>query len=399
MEETELSIYFSFMFNESTRYLINTLSEDMFNNKEYFKKMKELYNTDKLEQIEMLKFNSDLTNNIIDNCFTSYNIDYCISDLKEKHNKNILKNKLTQAMKDLSDGKATIDIISNINKDMDKFHDKVAIKNSATVTEEMFEYIEHMTNTDKLDTGIKELDEILGGMQRGNLIIVSARASAGKTTFAIQTAINITRKKNKVLFISLEMNSEELAVKIYSRITHIDSRKILYDSKDKDTADEMAKAVTEFTNMNFNIDDKTQYIEDIISNIRMLRTQNKIDIVFIDYIGLIKTKEKAFSRENEVSKISRDLKLVARECNIPIILLAQLNRQAENSEPSLAMLRESGSLEQDANKVIFLYQEENEKATAVGNLMIKVAKNREGLRGVIKLGFDKRIGLIAPVRR
>jgi replicative DNA helicase len=160
-------------------------------------------------------------------------------------------------------------------------------------------------------------------------------------------------------------------------MAEVDSRNIINmprEQKDK-IYDKMSKATSRFTDMNFNIDDKTQYIEDIISNIRMLKAQNKIDVVFIDYIGLIKTREKSFSRENEVSKISRDLKLVARECNIPIILLAQLNRLAESSEPSLAMLRESGSLEQDANKVIFLYQEEEQKATAVGILKVKVAKN------------------------
>ena len=261
----------------------------------------------------------------------------------------------------------------------------------------MFEYLEYMNKAERLCTGIKELDNLLGGIQRGNLIIISARASSGKTTFAIQTALNMANKKHKVLFISLEMNSEELAIKIYSRLSQIDSRDILY--KNMENMDKLSKSVGEFTEMNFTIDDRTQYIEDILSNIKMLKSQNKVDVVFIDYIGLIKTREKSFSRENEVSKISRDLKLVARECNIPIVLLAQLNRLAENSEPSLAMLRESGSLEQDSNKVIFLYQEEDQKANAVGLLKIKVAKNREGLRGTIELGFDKRIGMITPVER
>lgn len=397
MEEIELNIFYSFLFDNNTRYHINKLNKNMFVNKEYFNKIKELYSDNKLEQIAMLKFDSGYTNKIIDSCFTSSNIDYCINELKESYNKKILKTKLTKAINDLSNGEKSIDIISYINKDSEKLYEKLELKNSTIATEEMFEYLEYMNKAERLCTGIKELDNLLGGIQRGNLIIISARASSGKTTFAIQTALNMANKKHKVLFISLEMNSEELAIKIYSRLSQIDSRDILY--KNMENMDKLSKSVGEFTEMNFTIDDRTQYIEDILSNIKMLKSQNKVDVVFIDYIGLIKTREKSFSRENEVSKISRDLKLVARECNIPIVLLAQLNRLAENSEPSLAMLRESGSLEQDSNKVIFLYQEEDQKANAVGLLKIKVAKNREGLRGTIELGFDKRIGMITPVER
>ena len=124
-----------------------------------------------------------------------------------------------------------------------------------------------------------------------------------------------------------------------------------------------------------------------------------IDVVFIDYIGLIKSKEKSYSRENEIAKISRDLKILAKELNIPIIVLAQLNRLAEGQEPTLAMLRDSGSLEQDANKVIFLWQDEQNKNEICGNIKIRIAKNREGERGDIEASINKSIGKIYEIDR
>ena len=394
MELLELSLYHILIYESNRRYYIDNIDINILYYKEFFKKIKELYTQDKLEHIELLKFNKELISKISDIQFVPENIEYIISELKENYNRNLLKNKLTKAINDLSNFENTTNILSDINKDTSSFYTKETFKTSEIITSEMYRYLEEKAKNEIIETGILELDNLLNGIQKTNLVIISARASAGKTTFAIQTAINLAKKKFKVFFISLEMNAEELAIKIYSRLAEVDGRDIL--SNKPNTILKIAEVTNEFLEYDFKIDDKSCYIEDIISNIKMLSSKNQVDVVFIDYIGLIKSKEKSFSRENEVAKISRDLKLCSRDCNIPIFVLAQLNRLAENQEPTLAMLRESGSLEQDANKVIFLYQEQEHQDKAVSELHIKVAKNREGLKGKVLIGFDKRIGKIAP---
>ena len=308
--------------------------------------MLSLYKEGKLQMLEMIQYDPVVTSELQDKMVIGTTFEYCVEQLKDNYNRQELFKQLNYSLEKLKNGKSANDVISELaTKTEDLFSDEEP-KNQDRIVLDFVDYLEdRIKNKVRYNTGIKSLDNKLGGINPGNLVIVSARAGAGKTTFALQTALNMCKEGHKVLYISLEMDTNEIATKIYSRLGHIDSLEILNNTKSKIA--EILKHNEDVLKMNLIIDDKSSYIEEIIYKIKYLRKKGKIDVVFIDYIGLIKMKEKSYSRENEVAKISREFKLLAKELKIPIIVLAQLNRLAEGQEPTLAMLRDSGSLEQD----------------------------------------------------
>lgn len=382
-------IFYDLISSENHRYYINKINENIFVDKEYFLKIKELYSKGKLDTLEMIKYNPLKTSKLVDDLYVNTNFESVLNNLVNNYNKKITKNKLDNAYKKLAEYDSTPqDILTELSGELLHSINNKFYKNAIETNILMFDYLEQIKGN-SLNFGIEDLDKLVGGIQNNNLIVVSARASAGKTMFAVQTAILNAQKGKRVLYLSLEMSAEELALRIYSRISGINSKYI------NDNITKIGEYIPLYQKLNIRIDDKSQYIEDIISNIKYLKAKNEIDLVIVDYIGLIKTKGKSYSRENEVAKISREFKLLTKDYKIPIILLAQLNRYAEENEPTLSMLRESGALEQDANKVLFLYQEKEQKESAVGEIKVKVAKNREGEKGTITLSIDKRIGVIA----
>ena len=207
----------------------------------------------------------------------------------------------------------------------------------------------------------------------------------GKTTLALQIAKKIAKEKN-VLFVSLEMSSEQLIQKMIAKEGNINSYKMRKGFLDEDDFSKITIASSEISKLHFTISTKVRNIQQVELKCRKLKNNNKLDLLVIDYIQLLKSNDKFNSREQEVADISRRLKLLSLELDIPIIALCQLNRNANNNEPSLADLRESGSLEQDADNIWFLYQENEEQQNLI---TIKVAKQRAGEIGKIQVIFDK----------
>lgn len=205
----------------------------------------------------------------------------------------------------------------------------------------------------------------------------------GKTTLALQIAQKIAEQKN-VLLVSLEMSDIQLIQKMLAKESGVNSykmRKGLLEDKD---FEKITNATQPLYDLKFTINTKIRNIQQLEVRCRKLKNQNKLDLVVIDYIQLLKSNEKFNSREQEVADISRRLKLLSLELNIPIIALCQLNRNADAKEPSLADLRESGSLEQDADNIWFLYKKENSN-----NIIIKVAKQRAGEVGNVEVIFNR----------
>lgn len=211
----------------------------------------------------------------------------------------------------------------------------------------------------------------------------------GKTTFALQIAEHIARKGLSIGFVSLEMSENQLIQKMLSRISKVNSYKMRAGTLEDNDFEKIASVCGDLTSLKFNIISKIRTIQEIEVKARKLKNNNKLDLLIIDYLQLIKNKSKFNSREQEVADISRTLKLLSLELEIPIVGLCQLNRNANRNEPSLADLRESGAIEQDADNVIFLYQEEGEEEKKAPNIIAKVAKQRAGDVGKVKLLFKK----------
>lgn len=206
----------------------------------------------------------------------------------------------------------------------------------------------------------------------------------GKTTLTLQIAENISKNKN-VAFVSLEMADTQLIQKIIAKETNINSYRMKKGTLNDSEFQKIAEAIPRITELKLNINTKIRTIQQLETYSKKMKNNNKIDLLIIDYIQLLKSKDKFNSREQEVADISRRLKLLTLELDIPIIALCQLNRNANEKEPTLADLRESGSLEQDADNIIFIYKEDEETTETI----LKLAKQRAGSIGKIKVLFNK----------
>ena len=296
------------------------------------------------------------------------------------------------------------EILQNIeNEDADIYSQKVIkelneITNEATKEEKLIDQISSAVmkiednwrnrNDYSLYTGIFDLDNIICGLHNQELTIIGARPGVGKTTLALQLAKNISSKNKNVLFISLEMSEIQLIQKMIANEGNINSYKMRKGTLEDKDFEIITNVANNLSKLSFNINTKIRNIQQIEVNCRKLKNKGKLDLVIIDYIQLLKSNEKFNIREQEVADISRRLKLLSLELDIPIIALCQLNRNASTGEPTLADLRESGSLEQDADNIWFLYKD-NQQNTEL--ITINVAKQRAGETGSVKVKFNQRI--------
>jgi replicative DNA helicase len=201
----------------------------------------------------------------------------------------------------------------------------------------------------------------------------------------LQIADRIASKGKKVAYISLEMSEEQMIQKILAKRTRINSRKIRNGDLTEEEVEKIARSCDEISQMPITILTKTSTIQEIEIEARRMKNRNIIDLLIIDYLQLVRNIGNFKSREQEVADISRTLKLLSLDINIPIIALCQLNRNASRSEPTLADIRESGAIEQDADNVIFLYQQEAEDNI----ITVDLQKQRAGNTGSFKLIFNK----------
>ena len=283
-------------------------------------------------------------------------------------------------------------------------------------------------NTSGLASGFRDLDELLGGLQSSDLLIVAGRPSMGKTAFATNIAFHIASKyqtedseeNNKksidgavVGFFSLEMSSSQLATRIISEQTEVQSEKIRRGKINKHEYEKLIEVARKLQDIPLYIDETGGIsISQLVARARKLKRQNNLGLLIIDYLQLLTSSNRRYNenRVQELSEITQSLKALAKELNIPIIALSQLSRQVENRDdkkPQLSDLRESGSIEQDADIVMFIYREEyylqrkepkvgteehlqwQDNMTDVHQLAeVILGKNRHGPTNTVKMHFD-----------
>ncbi|MGD0032516.1 replicative DNA helicase [Paenibacillus illinoisensis] len=261
-----------------------------------------------------------------------------------------------------------------------------------------------------LHTGFKDLDSITGGLQRSDLIIVAARPSVGKTAFALNITQNVAKKTDEaVALFSLEMSDGQFAQRLVSSEGNIDASSIrMGDMQDKDWID-MAKAVGILAETNIYVDDSAGItIQDICSKCRRLKKEKGLALIMIDYLQLIEVAggrgKAGENRQQEVSMISRTLKHLARELDVPVVALSQLSRaveQRQDKRPMMSDLRESGSIEQDADIVAFLYRDDyyNQESEKKNIIEIIIGKQRNGPVGTVELVFLKQFNKFVNYER
>ena len=249
-----------------------------------------------------------------------------------------------------------------------------------------------------ITTGFSKLDEMTSGMQKSDLIILAARPAMGKTAFALSLARNAAVKgKASVMIFSLEMAKEQLTQRLLSMESKVDLQTLKTGRLERRDWDDLNVALDILSNSNIHIDDTAGIsIMEMKSKCRRLKAEAGLDLVIIDYLQLMNPEGKADSRTQEISVISRNLKLLARELDCPVLVLSQLSRAPEqrtDHRPMLSDLRESGSIEQDADIVIFLYRDEyynKEDTEKPGECEVIVAKHRSGPTGSVDVAWIER---------
>ncbi len=240
-------------------------------------------------------------------------------------------------------------------------------------------------------TGFKEIDNTISGLQKGDFIIVAARPSMGKTAFALNIGQHASKGASVGIF-SLEMTTEQLMERLISSRSLVEFGKIKTGKLDEAEFRKITDAANVLAKRKIFIDDKSTNLSDIKAKCRNLKVKEGLDVVIIDYLQLIEISDKTNSREQEIAKISRELKKLAKKLEITIVALSQLSRAPEqrtDHRPVLSDLRESGSIEQDADVIFMLYRDEyyNKESEEKNIAELIINKNRNGETKTIKLGW------------
>ena len=250
-----------------------------------------------------------------------------------------------------------------------------------------------------VSTGFKDLDNLTSGLQKSDLILVAARPSMGKTAFTLNIAQNVAMKSKKnVAFFSLEMSKTQLVARVLAAVAGINSGRIRNGQLSQEDWGKAINALNDLAEAPLYIDDTSGLTPQLMKKKlrRLIQEHGELGLVVVDYIQLMENggKKMADNRQQEVSAISRQLKIMAREFNVPLIALSQLSRGVESradKTPMLSDLRESGSLEQDADLVAFLtrenYQDTEDTSDGVETQVI-IRKHRNGELGIVKLWFE-----------
>ena len=265
--------------------------------------------------------------------------------------------------------------------------------------EELFERQEHITG---VPTGFKDLDKILAGMHRGDLLILAARPAVGKTAFALNMAVNAAKSGSSVALFSLEMSAEQLIQRVLCSEARINSQDVRTGHiKDSDWAS-IHRAMGSLAELDFHVDDTPSIsILEVRAKARRQLRDRKNGLVIVDYLQLMQPQgRRSENRQTEIAEISRGLKILAKELEVPVVALSQLSRAVEQragKRPQLSDLRESGAIEQDADVVMFIdrntdphREEEEDDRPPKGIAEIIVAKHRNGPTGSVPLVFNER---------
>ncbi|MBB6625383.1 replicative DNA helicase [Clostridium gasigenes] len=356
-----------------------------------------LKSTDMLEKSGGVTYISELSASVP----TTANLSAYIKIVEEKSLLRRLIKSSTKIIEESYNGQDDVDKV--LDSAQKKIFDIAEKKNSgdyevlSSVLERGFLEIERLFNNKGeitgVGSGIKDLDEKTSGFQKGEMILIAARPSMGKTTFALNIAETAALRHGKsVVIFSLEMPREQLAYKLLCSEARVDMLKLRTGNLEDDDWERIAKATGPLSKAKIYIDDTAGLsVMEMRSKCRKIKMEHGIDMILIDYLQLM-SGSNTESRQQEVSEISRSIKALAKEMECPVIALSQLSRAPEqraDHRPMLSDLRESGSIEQDADVVMFLYRDEyyNKESEDRGTAECIIAKQRNGPVGTIKMAW------------
>ena len=378
--------------------------------------VQELKHLGKLDEAGGASYVSGLTTVIP----SSANIEYYAQMVKDYSLKRALIKLASQiGVHAYDESKEARETLEEVQKNIFKLSDDRQIFSSRKIGEVLKETIDIIDNAMKsknpitgIPTGFSRLDQLTAGFQRDEFIIIGARPSVGKTALALNMASHIVfHQKIPAGFFSLEMSSIALVQRLISSEAMVQAQNLRSGFLSTGDYKKIIDVMGIIYDAPFHIVDMPNMsLLDLRSQARKLRSQQQVEIIFIDYLGLIGHEKTALPRYEQISEISRSLKSLARELHIPVVVLCQLNRDAQFEVPTLANLRDSGSIEQDADLVMFLNreppkkkkgdkEEEKQVTSDVIPTDLIVAKQRNGPTGVVKLELVSKFAKFAPLSK
>lgn len=363
-----------------------------------------------LQEVGGITYLSDLAGSVP----TAANIEWYIRIVKEKSTLRKLVSTCRGIIENSYSEEPLEDILDNAEKKMLEISQETRTSELTPIKEvlvDTYGRLEDLASKTSDITGIptdfRDLDRMTSGFQRSDLIIVAARPSVGKTAFSLNVAQNAAKKSGEnVAIFSLEMSKEQLVYRMLSSEGHIDAQKLKTGQLDDNDWHKLTMAMGLLSSTNLFIDDTPGItVNEIRSKCRKLKQSGSLGMIMIDYLQLIKgNSSRSENRQQEVSEISRSLKALAKELNVPVIALSQLSRGVESRQdkrPMLSDIRESGSIEQDADVVAFLYRDDyyDKESEAKNVIEIIIAKHRNGPVGTVQLGFLKEYSRFVNLER
>lgn len=428
--EAERSVIGSMMMNsEAVAAAHEILTEDDFYGRQYgllFKAMVEMYTSgvavdlmtlkDKLDHMDAMPELSDINflKELLDSVPTSANAKYYAGIVREKSVLRQLIKTSEHIANTCYSGKEELDeILDETEKKVFRIVQNRGESEYVSIDKVVLNAMERIETVSKirgtvtgLPSGYTDLDYKTSGFQKSDLVIIAARPAMGKTAFELNIAEYMAFRKNATVAIfSLEMSKEQLVNRLLALESSVDSQKIRTGDVDDGDWEKLIEGANTIAKSHMIIDDTASIsISELKSKCRRYKREFDLGIVIIDYLQLMTTTGRSESRQQEISEISRSLKSLARELNVPIIALSQLGRAVESrpdKRPMLSDLRESGAIEQDADMVMFLYRDDyyNKESEKKGIAEVIIAKQRNGPIGTIELAWIPKYTKFANLER
>ena len=428
--EAERSVIGSMMMNsEAVAAAHEILTEDDFYGRQYgllFKAMVEMYTSgvavdlmtlkDKLDHMDAMPELSDINflKELLDSVPTSANAKYYAGIVREKSVLRQLIKTSEHIANTCYSGKEELDeILDETEKKVFSIVQNRGESEYVSIDKVVLNAMERIETVSKirgtvtgLPSGYTDLDYKTSGFQKSDLVIIAARPAMGKTAFELNIAEYMAFRKNATVAIfSLEMSKEQLVNRLLALESSVDSQKIRTGDVDDGDWEKLIEGANTIAKSHMIIDDTASIsISELKSKCRRYKREFDLGIVIIDYLQLMTTTGRSESRQQEISEISRSLKSLARELNVPIIALSKLGRAVESrpdKRPMLSDLRESGAIEQDADMVMFLYRDDyyNKESEKKGIAEVIIAKQRNGPIGTIELAWIPKYTKFANLER
>lgn len=381
------------------KYFSDDYTREIYNN---IVKIKDENKAVDMAELAMRKVNIETLTECLTIAATTASFDEKLEKLKTIYNKNNILSEVLTLYNELRENSyETLEELNNRVLDCLKIETTCNSKSKSLkdIFTELYVEYDKCSSQKPMYYGLKELDKYTQGIFNNELTVIAARPGKGKTALAIQLSINLAEQGFKGVFFSREMGETQVIRRIIANKIKMNSNKLKrYENMNEEEQMLLVQKASLITDLPLEVDAKSSKIEQIKSQVKYKKQKNELDFIVIDYLQLLRTERKFQSREQEVSFYSRELRLLSQELDIPVILLAQLNRAVEQrsvQRPMLSDLRESGAVEQDANNVFMLYQDEDMERDNI--LEIMIVKQREGMLKNVSVKYYKSTNYITDL--